>query len=172
MKIPSWLKKVSKIDDKTKLTVYGWMRQKQNSFNLSHVPMLITSMCILYFHDDEIFEIAIGYVISQSGKCITQTNQGGEAAYGSIKIASKSDTICQWDLKVSKPESKLCDIIFGVACIENADRFEYCNAKGIRYAFCKHEFVDIDGEETYHQWKKYKNNIKHNDKVSLRLNLK
>ena len=53
----SLLKKLSKIDDRTKLTVYGWIRQQEKSLRLRNIPSMITAICILYARDDEIFEI-------------------------------------------------------------------------------------------------------------------
>ena len=56
----SWLKKLSKIDDRTKLAVYGWVSNEERLLHLNHIPIMISSICVLYFYDDEIFEVPGG----------------------------------------------------------------------------------------------------------------
>ena len=53
----SFLKKLSKVDQKIKIAVHGWFRQQENSLELNNIPLMIISICILYFYEDEIFEI-------------------------------------------------------------------------------------------------------------------
>ena len=51
------LNQLTKIDDRTKHAVYGWIREKQQSLNLNNIPNMITAICILFFRKDERFEV-------------------------------------------------------------------------------------------------------------------
>ena len=72
-------KQLSKVDDESKLTVFGYIRRNENilrrtsNVNLfQNVPLLITSLCTFYYHIFEQFEIAgKGVKISDDKKSIT-----------------------------------------------------------------------------------------------------
>ena len=50
-------KQLNKVDKRTKYSVYGWIRNNEKSLKLSNVPSMITSICVLYFRDEEIFDV-------------------------------------------------------------------------------------------------------------------
>ena len=91
----SFLKKLSKIDTRTKYGVYGWIRQAEQELQLRHVPLMISSICILYYHKDEIFDIVSKDVkLSMDGKSITKLCTGCKNTnYGINKIASNTDNV-------------------------------------------------------------------------------
>ena len=71
----SLLKKLSKIDNKTKYVVYGWIRRAEDKLELGHIPMMISSICILYYHQDEIFHIVSKNVkVSKDRKSLIKVN--------------------------------------------------------------------------------------------------
>ena len=51
------LKQLSKIDKRTKYSVYGWIREEEKALKLSKIPSMISAMFILYFREDEIFGV-------------------------------------------------------------------------------------------------------------------
>ena len=72
----SLLKRLSTIDDKTKYGVYGWIREAEKELKSSQIPLMISSICILYYHEYDTFEIVPDNTrISCNGKCITKINQ-------------------------------------------------------------------------------------------------
>ena len=98
----SFLKKLSKVDEKTKMAVHGWFRQQEKSLKLSNVPLMIISICILYLYEDEIFDI-IGNNVEISNdrktiKKISNTNYD-DISYGKMVINSKTNYVCKWQLK-------------------------------------------------------------------------
>ena len=42
MVLMSFLKKLSKIDDKTKYGVHGWIRKAEKELQLGHIPLMIS----------------------------------------------------------------------------------------------------------------------------------
>eukprot|EP01084_Bolivina_argentea_P297692 512906_1 len=100
------LKLLSKIDKRTKYVVFGWIRNNEKTLQLSHIPVMISSICILYFRDDEIFAITGTKVkLSNNKKCIEKIKKEmawGNSSYGINEISSKDNIVCQWDLKINK----------------------------------------------------------------------
>ena len=98
------LKQLRNVDKRTKYAVYGWMRNKEKELRLSHTPAMISSICILYLSEDEIFGI-IGKdtKLSNNKKCIIKRTTGADnSSYGMKGIDSMLDCICKYDLKISK----------------------------------------------------------------------
>ena len=94
---------LSNVGAKTKHCVSGWIRESEHKYDLPFIPLLIQSLCILYFREDEVFEIISDDVIpSEDGKRITKMNHNGwdNNTYGITEIASLSDTVCEWDLRI------------------------------------------------------------------------
>ena len=104
----SSLKQLSKIDERTKLKVYGWIRTAEKELRLNYIPTMISNICILYVRDEDFFEIIADNVkVSKKDKCLTKINCNGwnNCSFGSIEIPSKTDLIHQWDVKVIKLRS-------------------------------------------------------------------
>lgn len=100
------LKILSKIHNKTKLSVYGWIRKEEKTLKIPNIPSLVSAICILYYREDEIFNIISDKCIKLSGnkKTITKTDYDLSLAnnnYGIVKIRSKgNNTIYTWKLKM------------------------------------------------------------------------
>ena len=103
----SSFKELSKIDDRAKLKVYGWIREAEKELALDFVPM-ITNIIILYVNIDEYFDIISDDAqLSNNKQCLTKIEKGllsasGNCNYGKIVIASQSDAVCQWNIKIHK----------------------------------------------------------------------
>ena len=104
------LKLLNKIDMRTKYSVYGWIRNKRQLLKLQTIPSMIQAICILYYKDDEVFDIINDKIIklSENKKIITrfymnpkETNHvDNNTSYGMLEIPSNSEAICKWDLKI------------------------------------------------------------------------
>ena len=100
----SSFRELSKIDGRTKLKVYGWIREAEKELKLDFLPM-ISNIIILYVRDDASFDIiSKDMELSNNNKCLTKIKTEGfdYCNYGKIVIPSASDTVCQWDVKMLK----------------------------------------------------------------------
>ena len=161
------LSSLSKVDDRTKHAVSGWLRIQVPSMDLYDIP-LISSLCILFFGGYELFEIAGSDVqISDDGKTInkkgTDSNNNRSSSYGMTRIWSKSKSIYQWDLKV-----KAYDIGFyiGLSSTVHPDKC-YWKQAGHHYAWWILGSLKIPSG-----WESYGEPAKVNDIVSIVLDLK
>ena len=100
----SFWKKLSIIDNKTKYAIYGWMRKTEEELSLCHIPIIISSICIIYFYEYDAFEtVGKDTKISSDGKSITKLeNSRWRNNYGKITIASNTNNIYRWDFKLKK----------------------------------------------------------------------
>ena len=143
------LKQLNQIDKPTKYSVYGWIRETETQFKLKHTPSMITAICILYFRDDEIFDInnrnEKKIKLSSNRKSITKigdimTNNIGwnNNTYGTIQISSMNNMVYKWDIKIIKAISR-CSIIVGITSNNIPDKF-IGNSRnpGVYYAFWSH----------------------------------
>ena len=53
----SAFKKIAKMNKCTKYAVYGWIRQAEQEIQSQQIPTMIGSICLLYFNEEELFEI-------------------------------------------------------------------------------------------------------------------
>ena len=114
----SLVKRLSKINDRTKNSVYGWVHTAERELKLRHVPMMINSIFILYLHEDEKF-VSVGdnINVSKDGKTITKGMSPTwdyarihNISYGSIIINGNTTRVHKWTLKFS-------DGVFGHNCV-------------------------------------------------------
>ena len=163
-------KQLSKIDKRTKYSVHGWIRNKEKSLGLTTIPSMINAICILYFRDDEIFNVINGAVkLSENKKIITSL--AGDFAflikafynYGIMEIVPTSNLVYQWDLRIVKCTENDC-IYFGITSTKSEELF----GDGHHYAFKN------GGEKTKtdEKWKSYGEEIRTGDIVSINLDLK
>ena len=123
------LRRLNNIPNKTKWTVYGYIREhhallKLEEYNIfKNIPDLIPSLCILYFDFCDFFAIIPNGVIYKSDdkKSISSIFGGVRRCYGSAIISSDSNCICKWDLKIlnipKSSRSRTC-IKIGIASTE------------------------------------------------------
>ena len=100
----SSLKLLANIDARYKYSVYGWIRKAEQELQLNYIPLMIRSICILYYHDDEFFDKHdVNVIISKDKKTVTKKCMGfDDITYGKYEIPSISDNIYQWDFKIRK----------------------------------------------------------------------
>ena len=103
----SSLKQLHLIDDRTKFTVYGWIRNISKIYGWSNFPLAeIASISIFYFHHTEVFKnIDPSMKLSDDKLTVTKISRNGDwnnASYGSTKVASTTDIICEWKLSFFK----------------------------------------------------------------------
>ena len=163
------LKKLSKIDDKTKFGVYGWIRKAEEELKLQHIPVMISSICILYFHKDEIFDIVGKDIkLSKDRKCIIKLSKDewDNNCYGATEIQSDTDNIYQWDIVINKLRVS-SGVRFGISsdtCLSGKSDIQYIQwGDG-----CEYDHVSKSWK--YDNFKRFW--VKQNDKISIILNLK
>ena len=121
------LKKLNDIDEQTKFTIYGYIREHQSSFAseeyniFNNIPDLIPSLCILYFDSGDRFGIigeAISYVDGDKTTILmvrSAENKSKSNCYGTVIIPSDSKSVYKWDMKLIKvPRSDETCIAVGV----------------------------------------------------------
>ena len=129
-------KQLKNIGKRTKYTVYGWIRNKEKE--LPNIPCMVTSICILYFRKDEIFEIvAQGFKLSDNKKCIKRDYSergwvalwcGHPINFGSIIISSNNPVIYEWILRIANPEKQENGIEVGITSKPIGDNiYSFCN---------------------------------------------
>eukprot|EP01084_Bolivina_argentea_P174640 302509_1 len=107
-------KHFSKIDNNTKLSVFGFIRKCENNLKRTNdvylfhnIPLLIHSLCLLYYHVSDEFEIAGKDIkISKDHKSIMHpSNWYHNTSYGKIVIQSTAKVIYKWELKIDSNAS-------------------------------------------------------------------
>ena len=104
------LRRLKNIDAESKYTVGGYIREQhtklfsKNRYALfENIPISISSICTLYYHLFDYFELLDDDMISVSSdkKTITKKCDGwGNSSYGSITIPSTNDSVCKWFVEV------------------------------------------------------------------------
>ena len=109
----SFIKQLNAVDPRTKYGVYGWIRKAEQELKLEHIPMMINSIIILFYRDDEIFDVhGDDMKLSENKKKINLIRNNGlitwnNNGYGIIKIASISKIKCKWDLMLTEHDSSI-----------------------------------------------------------------
>ena len=157
----SIVKQLSKIDDRTKNTVNGWIRECEQSLQLRNIPRIISAICILYFRMDEIFALFSDKEmrLSENKKCITKINNSywQYCCYGVNEILSTNQGVYEWYLKINKPSGSASVGISAKDSFNNNfvnDRADY----GEEQTYC------------YEDWK-YGNPFQSGDEISIYLDL-
>ncbi len=173
-RMSSCFKLLSKIDQTTKYVVYGWIREAEVELKLVHIPMMISSICILYYRDDEIFDITGDDIkLSQNKKCITEI--GAEyrcnCNYGIIEVSSNSDNVYRWDLKIIKQPQQYWSIFAGLSSVRKlGDIWSLCRENGGASIYMYANLGSIYDANKAH-WTMYGQRFRENDTVSIILDL-
>ena len=170
------LKDSKKVNQRTRYIVHGWIRNEENALKFGNVPAIIVASCILYYRNDEIFDIVgNGMKLSANKKVITKVRNGCSFTgnhFGLNQIDSTSELLYSWHLLIKQ------DIMdstgFGISShllstkkMAN-DCFDHAHQRGIFFLF-------REGYKMSHEIMEYENYIKPwkvGDRVSLCLDMK
>lgn len=140
--------KIKSIDQRQKLTVYGYLRKISND----DITDLIYYVCLIFYGSVETFGKCSKH-IKQSGEdnnTVTGTRKGYSwcSAYGKTWIESLSKHIVEWEVKLSE-NGEFDDNHFGIAIVSNHNHQNEerdCDS-GHSYYFCFYydEAADDDG---------------------------
>ena len=137
-------KQLKKIDKRTQYSVYGWIRNQEKTLRLRNVPSMISSVCILYFRDDEIFDVIGDDIkLSENKKSVTKIEKDRNYAnnsYGIIEISSMSNLIYQWDLKIVQ-KKKADALAVGIASNQIPNKQIENDKDGIFYVCGDHGHI-------------------------------
>ena len=174
----SRLKQVNKINKRTRDTVHGWIRKFEKELSIGHLPSVLRAICILYFHEYEIFNIIGQNVkLSNNKKCITTINApsingGWNTNYGIIKIPSMSDIIYEWKIKINKSKFASGNVICVGLSSSQSPNSGFNNDNGVHYVFGNGGQIYDMIPKNNNYWRDYaKNNFNENDIISIRLHL-
>ena len=170
----SLFKRLSAIDEITKDTVNGWIRFQQQELNLCHVPMMLCSICILYYHNDEIFDIIGNNVkVSKNKKGITKINKydWNNTSYGINQISLNSGVKYkyQWDIKIM---IEIPGINFFIGLSSGCSPSKGCEVPStcLKFMYCSDGDLLVDSKDI--NWKEYGRPLDNNDIVSILLDLR
>ena len=136
--MPSSLKDVARMSKRDKFTVYGWIHHAEKELSIRYIPHMISTICLLYFRDDEEFMHAFKCLkVSKGKRKITQTLNIYSMCYGhgKIEIPSTSNIKCRWDLRInSANDSNNVPRIIGISSNKDVDCQWFDNLPGVHYA--------------------------------------
>ena len=168
---------MSKVDNRTKYSVYGWIRKAEKDLNLCHIPLMISNTVILYFQNRDTFgKIQKNIIKSKDDTRINLAKIGKFAEWyggvGSIQIDSNNPCKYQWDLNVYTSSGRC---VIGITSLNNLND-NICtgiwNEKGIHYLHCGRATVwRKESESDYGCWVEYGTSFE-KGKVSIHLDLK
>ena len=121
------LKRLNRIDRESKYAVSGFVRKYQviiesaeyNLFN--NIPILIRSLCTLYYDPSDNFEGNKDVILSSDNKSILGISEESDFATcrGRVIISSKEKCKAKWDLKMLNiPSDDETVVLVGVADID------------------------------------------------------
>ena len=171
----SFLKKLSEIDDRIKYGVYGWIREMEQALQLSHIPLMISSICILYYHDEAIFKIIGNNIkLSKDKKCITKLNWDEWDNNNYLQFDIPSDTPFDYIYELELKIKEICGssgIQIGITnTIKQNIHYSYSKSmKDINYVYWSNG-LGWNSSDEYKSWRRYQS-IKQDDKVKMTLNL-
>eukprot|EP01084_Bolivina_argentea_P201177 343917_1 len=165
------LKRMSNVGFRSKYVVFGWIRNVEKLLN-SHIPMMISSICTLYYWEDEMFVMVANDVqISPTdNKCIQKnvfTSNFDNSSYGSKEISSISNCNYRWDIKILKANTG--HVRIGLSSIQTPNK-HFMNTFGINYVYWSCGLLYGRNTE-FGPWKKYGIKFGTYDKISILLDL-
>eukprot|EP01084_Bolivina_argentea_P037159 68702_1 len=100
------LKQLKQINDHTKRSVFGYVREIQEKLSLPNIPILISYLCLSYYYHNEYFSKS-GHQIEISNdkmsiKKITGDCNYKNTTYCNTWIQSTSNKIAKWTFKTNK----------------------------------------------------------------------
>ena len=131
------------IDEKTKLIIFGYIRNEQKILNSNHpnnsfytIAQLIIYHILCYYHEPEYFTTnADNIILSDDKRTITVTQRMDTTCYGVNIIPSTNKSIHKWKFSIFKPGYNCCGVGIDEApgiCI-NTDFYKQKNKENYAY---------------------------------------
>eukprot|EP01084_Bolivina_argentea_P082193 148825_1 len=156
------LKRLKQIDTRTKSTVFGYIREMENTLSLfSNVPVLISYISLSYYNHGEYFHKSgshKGMIVSEDKMTVTNCtgikyNNYNHTTYGCTWIDSTCDKIAKWTFKASD-YAWICfvskDNCENDNCLRNRDEPNYgftdCSNKFLFRRYCNDKGVSTHTE--------------------------
>ena len=156
-------KLLSQIDKRTKYSVHGWIRRKEKTLGITNIPSMINAICILYFRDDDIFDV-IGddMKLSANKHKLTKIRDSNPDFnnYGLNEIISSSKMVYKWDLKMHKQSGA---VMIGISSSKESVGF----GNDPHFVFCNDGSATQDGLG----WYSYGQSFQDGDIVSITFDL-
>lgn len=101
--------KLSCINQLTKNIVSGWIRNQEKNLQMKNIPNIVYSICILYYHPDEIFAQCDGHSdstlcpycsILYEQKQVIIIKASNHSIFGQNRISLNNKYNYQWDIKI------------------------------------------------------------------------
>ena len=188
----SKLQQLREIDTDTKYTVSGYIRKKHKSLFKSNrnalfqnIPIAISSLCTLYYHSKDYFEILNEkkFSITNNNKTLSKVKDGdwglgwNNTSFASWSISSTDECVYKWHLKfANKKTYSDIAVVMGIASDPyNVNDAFYVKGNSRKYyAYCptynrkkSHNSVHDDFENTaIISWRKSE------EEICLELDLK
>ena len=148
---------LTKIDKRTKYSVYGWIRNQEQSLRLTNVPSIVGAICILFYRDDEIFDTVSdnGIKLSNNKKAIVKSGDIMQNnSYGTIVIKSAYDLVYRWDLRIHSGSRVTIGIVSQQAAVDG-HFYNNRDYHGVHYLFQSVRSFSIKKQNDYrYQWPK------------------
>lgn len=142
------------ITQRNKHIIYGWIR-KQKHFENIIIPTTIYYLCILYFREEEIFQIISdnGIILSKDRKKITKIDQNwnydiSNTNYGT-EIDSDTGFLHRWTLKLVHKIEYL-NITIGITTQINPNQIYNEDQNVLCYYFCDDYKFSNNNENGYY----------------------
>lgn len=150
----------------------------EHALDINHVPLMISSICILYYYEDEIFDI-VGHdmTLSMDKRCITcSVSTKNNNIFGTIQVPSQDQCICRWDLILKRELSTLdLNYLIGISSTMHPSTTKMVGQMdGYRYVLWNDGEIDNNTYGFYDgpSYSKYCDEFTGNNAVSIKLNLK
>ena len=85
-------KALSQTNEQTKYAVYGWIRNEERKLQLSHIPTIITSICVLYFREEDFFEFAGDNVANPNGRSTSPLSDKMDRVFTCLNFLNDAGT--------------------------------------------------------------------------------
>eukprot|EP01084_Bolivina_argentea_P037160 68703_1 len=114
------LKQLKQINDHTKRSVFGYVREIQEKLSLPNIPILISYLCLSYYYHNEYFTKSCDEIEISNDRMSIKKIKGdlsyANTTYCNTWIQSTSNKIAKWTLKATA-----CSSYIYICLISNYD---------------------------------------------------
>ena len=176
-------KYLSKSDKRDRYCVHGFIHEIEPLLYSQQVPQDLNEVIVSFFSCDEYFEeidksVTATTILSADRKWVTKNPKYGywyNACYGKIRIDSKSDKKCQWELKIDCAEKGGAQIGISSEDLTSGRHFLLRHTVEIMYSgreFAVLKYVKYLTGCGTHGWCRHSRLIRPDDVFSVHLDLK